>query len=90
MEQRVRAQRCIEVMHQVDVGGIVEAAPERQHPALREQRLGALVAGLRQQNLMRFLVDAVVAGALFGLLARQPRRDLVHAVVKLGGVFRLA
>src|SRR5258706_3178985 len=39
---------------------------------------------------MRFLVDTVVARAVFVFLAREPRRDLIHAVIQFGGVLRLS
>jgi hypothetical protein len=49
-----------------------------------------LVTGLGHQDLMTFLVDPVVAGAVFFLAALEHRRDLVHAHVEVGVVFGLS
>jgi hypothetical protein len=57
---------------------------------LCEQRFGTLVAGFGEQHLVLLFVDAIVAGAVLVGLALEPRRDLVHAVIQFGGVFRLA
>jgi hypothetical protein len=51
-EQRMRAQRGIHVVHQHDVGGVVEAAAGAE-AHLGEDRLDLLVPGFRQQHLMR-------------------------------------
>ena len=65
MEQRVRAQRRIQVMDERDVVRVVEARSGRRQAGRREQLLGVLVALLRQQHLVRLLVDPVVAGDPF-------------------------
>jgi hypothetical protein len=91
----VRAQRRGQVVHQVDVGGLVKARALRQQAVAREDLLGLLVARLGDHDLVVLLVDIEVAGRLrailllFLLLPRQQRRHVVHAVVELGAVFRL-
>ncbi len=90
MEQGVRAQRRVQVVHEVDVGGVVEAAVLRQQPRLLHQLLGVLVPFLGEDHLVRFLVDPVIARALLLLLADQLRRDRVDAHVEVGRVFGLA
>ncbi len=96
VEQVVRTQRRVEVMHQVDVGRFVEARARGQHADAREDLLGFLVAGLRHDDLVVLLVDEEVARRLglvellLFLLPRQQRRHLVHLVIDLGAVLGLA
>ena len=61
VEQVVRAQRGVEMVHQVDVGRLVQARALRQHADAREDLLGLLVPGLGQQDLVVLLVDEEVA-----------------------------
>ncbi len=77
-------------MHQVDVGRVVEAAVFRQQPGTGHEFFGALVAGFREQHLVRLFVDGEIARAVFLLDARQVGNDLIHAVVQFGAVFGLA
>ena len=90
VEQRVRAQRGVEVMDEPDVGRVVEAGARRDQAGRAEQPLGLLVALLGEQHLVRLLVDPVVAGALLLGLLHEPGRDLVEPVVGLDVVVRLA
>ena len=64
--------------------------PGGNEAGLAEDRLGVLVAFLRQQHLVRLLVDPVVAGALLLGLPRELRRELVQPVVHLDVVVGLA
>mmetsp|Transcript_12872 Transcript_12872/g.30273 ORF Transcript_12872/g.30273 Transcript_12872/m.30273 type:complete len:931 (-) Transcript_12872:212-3004(-) len=57
----VGPQRCIQVMHQRDVGCVVEARPFSDQARLAEQALGVLVALFREMDLMRLLVHREVA-----------------------------
>jgi hypothetical protein len=95
----VRAQRRIDVVHQRDVGRVVQARALDQQPGLRQQFLGALVAGLGQRDLVGLLVDREIArlddaqaGAriLFADLLLQRRHDDVDAHVHLGVILGLA
>ena len=57
----MRAKRRIQMVHQRNVVSVVEAAAGRQQPGLIENSFGVLVAFLRQQYLVRFLIDPIVA-----------------------------
>ncbi len=95
--QHVGAQGGVDVVHQGDVGGVVQAGAGGQNAQLGEDGLHLLVAGLGQQHLMGLLVHGIVAGGrrLVGLglvlHADQARRHLVdhlvhgHVVVGLAG-----
>ena len=61
LEQPVRAQRRVQVMHQADVRRVVEALALGEDPGAREQLLDFLVPLLGQVRLFLFLVDRVVA-----------------------------
>ena len=89
MEERVRAERRVQVVHEPDVVRVVEARPGHQEPRGRQHLLGALVALLGQQHLVRLLVDPVVAFALLVLLAHELRRDVVQPVVQVDVVVGL-
>ena len=60
--ERVRAQRRVQVMHQADVGRVVEALALGSRPAFDHQLLDVLVAILGEVHLLALLVDRVVAG----------------------------
>ena len=94
----LRPQRRVHVVHQRDVGRVVEARAFDQQPGLAEKALGVLVAVLGEEDLVRLLVDGEVArldhafaGAQVELadLLLQLRHDRVDADVHLGVVFGL-
>ncbi len=60
----MRAQGRVQMMHEADVVRVVEARAGREQPSASQNLLGVLVALLRQQHLVRFLVDPVVTLAL--------------------------
>jgi len=82
----VRAQRRVEVVHQADVGGVVQALPRAEQPDLGEQFLDALVARVRQVGLLGLLVGPEVTLAFLALLALEARHDRVDARVELGAL----
>ena len=97
--QVVGPQRRIDVVHECDVGGVVQARAFGQQAALAEQPLGVLVAGLGEVDLVALLVHREVAGVddafarahvLFADLLLEMRHDGVDAHVHLGVVFGLA
>ena len=90
MEQVMRAQRRIQVVHQVDIRRLVQARALRQHTDARQDLLGLLMPALREQDLVVLLVDPEVPGRVLLLLPGEERGDLVHAVVDLGAVLGLA
>jgi len=98
VEQRVRAQRSVHVVHQRDVLRRVEALAFADQAPLGEQPLGLFVARFRQEHLARLFVQRVVARLfdaravclLFADLTLEQRRQRVHAHVKLGVIFGLA
>ena len=65
VEERVRAQRRVEVMHQGDVVCVVEARSRQQKPGVGEDVFGVLMPRLGEQHLVRLFVDPVIPGALF-------------------------
>ena len=94
LEERVRAQRLVDVVEQRHVGRVVEAV--RRLQAVREHLLGLGHAALGQRDRLVLLVDDVVAGrlellALLGLdvalgdgARLQPRDDAIDFVVEVG------
>jgi hypothetical protein len=86
VEQRVRAQRRVEVVHQDDVARRIEALALRQQSHPGQDAFELLVPGLGDVDLVRLLVDPEIAVALLVLLARQQLRHLVHANVGFGVV----
>ena len=89
-EQVVRSQRRVQVVHQVNEGRLVQAAPLGQEADAREQLLGLLVAGFRQQHLARFFVHGKIPRTVLLHLAHQQRRHFVHAVIQIGVILGLA
>ncbi len=97
--QVLRTQSGVQVMHQRDVGGVIQARPFGDHAQLRQHGFGFFVTLLGQKNLMRFFVHREVAGrddALTGTrvgfthLQSQQGGDLLHRHVGGGVVFGLA
>ena len=88
MEQRVRAQRRVEVVDEDDVGRIVEALSFGQDAGFDEDRLDLFVAVLRQVDLLGLLVHGEVARPVFLGLALELRDDPVDAHVQIGTLVR--
>ena len=95
----VGPQRRIDVVHQRDVGRVIQARALSQQAGLQEQLLGLFVAGFGEEHLVRLFVDGEVAsvddtfaGAHIGFadLLLQPRDDGVDAHIHLGVIFGLA
>ncbi|MEI2787357.1 MAG: hypothetical protein V9E93_00585 [Steroidobacteraceae bacterium] len=84
--QRVRTQRGIQVMHQPDVGRVVEALAFLQQSSLQEQFFDVLMALVGEMNLLRLFVGPVVALAFLRLLLRETRHQLVDLHVELGAL----
>ena len=61
LEQRVGAQRLVQMVQQGDIVDVVEAA-FREQPVLAQQRLAVLLAGLVQGDAALFLVLLVMLG----------------------------
>ncbi|MFM2068032.1 MAG: hypothetical protein RLZZ584_2941 [Pseudomonadota bacterium] len=87
------------MVHQRDVGGVVQRGTFHQQAGLRQQAFGVLVAFLGQEDLVGLLVggevarlDHAFAGARVGLadLLLQEGHDGVDAHVQLGVVLGLA
>ena len=91
--QRVRAQRGIEMVHERNVGRLIEARALGQHAEARQNFLGVNVSVLGEQHLVGLEVHGVVAriGDVIPLtfLLLEHRGDLIHLHVELGVVFRL-
>ena len=85
--QRMGAQRRIEVMHQADVGRVVQAFALAQHAALGHQALDALMAFFGDVHLLGFFIDRIVAGAVLDFLTAQLRHQQVDALIQLGALF---
>ena len=59
--ERMGAQRGVQVVHQPDVRGVVEAFALAQQACADHQRFDVFVAGLAEMHLALFLVDRIVA-----------------------------
>src|SRR5690606_10322781 len=82
--QRVRAQRGVEVMDDVDVvRGVQAVLFAGEDAGAAQQAFGLLLAFLGQVHLLALLVDPVVALAVLLLLAGEVRDDLVDLDVQL-------
>ena len=79
----VGAQRGIQVVHQHDVAGVVEALTVGDQSAIAQQFLDALVTFLGQVYLLVLLLDAEVAWPVLFLLTVQGRNDLVDLAVQV-------
>ncbi len=97
--QVLGSQRRVHVVHQRDVGGVVQARAFGDQTGARQDQFGVLVALLGQVDLSPLLVDGEVAGidhafarahVGFADLQLQHRHDGVDAHVQLGVVFGLA
>ena len=84
--QRVGSQCGIQVMHQPDVRGVIQALPRLQQTRLQEQVLDPLVARVGQMHLPALLVCPEVALAFFRFLALEPRGELVDLEIELGAL----
>ena len=91
VEQRMRAQRRVEVMHQRDVVRVVEAGARRDQPGLGQDAPRCVSwPDLGQQHRVRLLVHPEIAGAVFLVLARELGHQLVQPVVHVDVVVGLA
>ena len=86
--ERMRAQRRIQVMHQADVGGVVQALAFAQQADLRHQFFDLLMSVLGERRLLGLLVHRVIAGTVLGFLPHQPRDQRIDLDVKLGAFLR--
>ena len=89
VEQGEGAQGRIQVVHQGDVGGVVQAAPFDQHPGFRQQLLGALVTAFGEVHLVAFFVHPVITLALFFHGATELRHHFLHPHVEIGVIVSL-
>ena len=87
--QRVSTQGRVHVMHERDVGGVVQAAALGQQAGTGEQLLGVLVPGFGEQHLVRLLVHREVARLVLLGLAGELGDQIVDLVVQVGGVLGL-
>ena len=96
--QMVGTQRCIEVVHQGDVGRVVKGRTWRNQPHLGKNALRRFVPLFGQKDLVAFFIHRKVArlgntftgpGICLALLALQLGCGLVDGHVHVGVVFRL-
>ncbi len=91
-EQGVGAQRCGQVVHQADIGGVVEALALGQQALPHHQLFDLLVSVLRQENLPGLLIHREVARPAlvvvrgYFLLAGEVGHEAVDPQVELGTV----
>ena len=97
--QQVATQGSIQMVHQRNIGRVIQRGAFRNQAQAEQNPLGAFMALLGQKNLARLFVDGEIArlgNALtsarigFSFLAGQQRHDLVDRQVHLGVVFSLA
>src|SRR5882724_3387596 len=86
--QGMRAQRRIQVMHEADIGGVVQAFAVAQQADLRHQLFDLLMAVFGQRRLFGFFIHGVVAGTVFDFLPDQARDQRVDLDVQLGAFLR--
>ena len=95
----VGAQSRVHMVHERDIGRVVERGARRNQVQLGEQALGAFMALLGQKDLLGFFVQREIAGgddALAGaqieltLLALERGDNAVNGHVHLGVVFGLS
>ncbi len=86
--ERMRAQRRVQVMHETNVGGVVQTLAFAQQSNLGHHILDLFVAVFGQGGLLGFLIDGVIAGAVFLFLFHQARDQGVDLDVQLGALFR--
>ncbi len=82
--QGMRAQRRIQVMHQTDIGGVVQALAIAQQADLRHQLFDFLMTVLGQRRLFGLFIHRVIAGTVLSLLPGQARDQRVDLDVELG------
>ncbi len=96
--QVVGAQGCIQVMHQRDIGRVIQAGTWRNQPQLRQNALGAFMPLLGQEHLMRLFInrkvarlDNALAGAnvFFAFLLGERWHHLVNGHIQVGLIFGL-
>src|ERR1700761_6123454 len=80
---RVGAQRGIQVMHDGQILGIVQAAIGLDHAGLAQQLVGVRHALFGQVHLLLLLVDPVIARTVFFFLTDHLRHALVHRQIQL-------
>ncbi|MBS1216099.1 MAG: hypothetical protein H6R20_1073 [Proteobacteria bacterium] len=78
------------MVHEAHMHRVVQAGALGKQADAREQPLGGLVAVLGEEDRVRLLVHPEIARTVGLLLPLQEGRDLVHAIVELGPVLRLA
>ena len=95
----VGPQRRIQVVHEGDVGGVIQAGAGRDEAQVGKDALGAFVALLGQEDLMAFFVEGEVAGfgdafagagVCLAFLLDQRGHRFVDGDVEVGVVFGLA
>ena len=95
----VGTQRCIEVMHQADIGRVIQRGTFGNQAQVEKNALGALVSLFGQEDLMALFVECEITGfgdALSGarigftFLLEQQWNHLVDGNVQVGVVFGLA
>jgi len=69
----LRAQRPIQVMHQTDIGGVVQALAIAQQADLRHQLFDFLMTVLGQRSPVWSFHHRVIAGTVLSLLPGQAR-----------------
>ncbi len=89
MVEGMRAQARVQVVHEHDVRGVVEARALGQQARLAHDFLGVLVALLGEGDRVHLEVDPVVALALLVLLRGELGDERVDAPVELGGILGL-
>ena len=92
-------QRCIQVVHQRDIGRVIEGGTFRDQPHLEQDTLGVLMTLLGQEHLATFFIQGEIArlddafastGVGLTLLLLQLRHSPVDGDVQAGVVFGLA
>ena len=88
--QGMRTYGRVEVMHQHDIGRVVQRRALRQHAVLRHQLFSVFMASFGQGDRMLLQVHPVVTVGFFIVLRLQVRNQQVDFLIQRRGIFGLA
>ena len=87
-KERMRTQRCVQMVHQDDVLRRVQARTIGNQTAFRQDLFDLFVPLFGEVHLMGLFINPIVAFPLFFSLAGEQRRNFVHSLVEVCVVVR--
>ena len=82
-KERMRTQRCVQMVHQDDVLRRVQARAIGNQTAFRQDLFNLFVPLFGEVHLMGLFINPIVAFPLFFGLAGEQRRNFVHSLVEV-------